>query len=207
MSEIQRLIADGEGRQLDFEISADDKQNIARILVALANTEGGRLLIGVNDKGRIKGVNPEEELSVVEEISHGYCQPELNIESNIWEEGHHLLLEVSVKKSEIRHKAIDEGGRWKHYIRVENLTLLSNKILERTWHLEKCGQDRPHVFDELTTGFLKLIREESPFRISKLYKKSGMKMNEVDKLLAQLVYWKVVQMEMSEFGTFYSIKE
>ena len=205
MSEIYRIIARGEGQQLDFKFRVDDKRKIARTLAAFANTDGGKLLIGVKDNGKIKGVNPEEEFYMVEGAAHTYCQPEVKFESKIWEEGHHLVLEIDVPRSEEKHKALDEEGKWRYYVRVDDHTLMSNKILERVWRLRKHGQDKPREFDELTSAFLAIIREESPLRISKLYKKSGMKMVEVDKLLAQLVYWDVVQMDMSEVGTFYAI--
>ena len=61
MSELKRLIAEGEGVQLDFKFRIDDQKKIARTLSAFANTEGGKLLIGVKDNGKINGVNPEEE--------------------------------------------------------------------------------------------------------------------------------------------------
>lgn len=207
MSEIRRIIARGEGQQLDFKFRVDDKRKIARTLVAFANTDGGKLLIGVKDNGKVKGINPEEEFYMIEGAAHAYCQPEVSFESKVWEEGHHLVLEIDVPKSENRHKAPDEDGKWRHYVRVDDHTLMSNKILERVWRLKKHGQARPREFDELTSSFLSIIREESPLRISKLYKKSGMKMIEVDKLLAQLICWDVVQMDMSEMGTFYSISE
>ncbi len=207
MSELQRLIATGENQQLDFKFRIDDKKKIARTLVAFANTDGGKLLIGVKDNGKVKGVNPEEEFYMIEGAAHAYCKPEVKIQSKVWEEGHHLVLEIEVEKSGIKHKAVDEEGRWRHYVRVDDHTLLSNKILERVWRLKEHGQSKPSSFDETTSKFLKLIRDESPLRISKLYRKSEMRMSEIDKLLSQLVYWGVVEMRMTEAGTFYALPE
>ena len=65
MSEIQRIIAKGEGQQLGFTIRIDNKQEVARTLVAFANTDGGKLLIGVKDNGKAIGVDPEDELYMV----------------------------------------------------------------------------------------------------------------------------------------------
>ena len=110
-------------------------------------------------------------------------------------------------KSDGKHKAQNEEGEWKYFVRAENHSLIANKILERVWTLEKHGQSKPREFDDSTSNFIKLIRDESPLRISKLYKRSNMKMAEVDKLLAQLVYWKVVDVKLTERGTYYSMAQ
>lgn len=46
---------------LDFKFEISDSKKIARSLVAFANTDGGRLLIGVKDNGVISGIRSEEE--------------------------------------------------------------------------------------------------------------------------------------------------
>ena len=46
---IQKLISEGEHQQLYFKFEIADAHKIARSFVAFANTDGGRLLIGVKD--------------------------------------------------------------------------------------------------------------------------------------------------------------
>ena len=58
---IHALIAEGEHQQQDFKFEISDARKIAKTLSAFANTEGGRLLIGVKDNGRIAGIRSEEE--------------------------------------------------------------------------------------------------------------------------------------------------
>jgi len=48
---IKNLIEEGEHQQLDFKYEISDSKKIARSLVAFANTDGGRLLVGVKDNG------------------------------------------------------------------------------------------------------------------------------------------------------------
>ena len=47
MHPIEALIEQGEHQQLDFKFEVSDSKKIARTLSAFANTDGGRLLIGV----------------------------------------------------------------------------------------------------------------------------------------------------------------
>ena len=58
---LQLLIDQGEHQQQDFKFEVSDSKKIARTLSAFANTDGGRLLIGVKDNGNISGIKSEEE--------------------------------------------------------------------------------------------------------------------------------------------------
>ena len=59
---IQRLISEGEHVHQDFKFEISDARKIAKSISAFANTEGGRLLVGVKDNGKIAGVRSEEEI-------------------------------------------------------------------------------------------------------------------------------------------------
>ena len=63
---IHALIAEGEHQQQDFKFEISDARKIAKTLSAFANTDGGRLLIGVKDNGKIAGVRSEEEKYMIE---------------------------------------------------------------------------------------------------------------------------------------------
>ena len=69
---IHTLIAEGEHQQQDFKFEISDARKIAKTLSAFANTDGGRLLIGVKDNGRIAGVRSEEEKYMIEDKKIGH---------------------------------------------------------------------------------------------------------------------------------------
>ena len=48
---IHRLIQEGEHEHQDFKFQISDARKIARSISAFANNDGGRLLIGVREKG------------------------------------------------------------------------------------------------------------------------------------------------------------
>ena len=76
---IHALIAEGEHQQQDFKFEISDARKIAKTLSAFANTDGGRLLIGVKDNGKIAGVRSEEEKYMIEAAAQLYCVPESGI--------------------------------------------------------------------------------------------------------------------------------
>ena len=69
---------------MDFKFEISDAAKIARSLVAFANTEGGKLLIGVKDNGAIAGVRSEEEFYMLQNAAHRFCQPEVHFTSKEW---------------------------------------------------------------------------------------------------------------------------
>ena len=77
---IQNLIAEGEHQMLDFKFEVSDSKKIARSLVAFANTDGGRLLIGVKDNGSISGIRSEEEKHMIQTAAQMFeaCQTKVD---------------------------------------------------------------------------------------------------------------------------------
>ena len=57
---LEKLISEGEHVHQDFKFAISDARKIAKSLSAFANTEGGRLLVGVKDNGKIAGVRSEK---------------------------------------------------------------------------------------------------------------------------------------------------
>jgi ATP-dependent DNA helicase RecG len=59
-SELLRLIRGGEDTYLELKVKLSNPERIAQGIVAIANTDGGTIIFGVNDHLRIEGVpNPE----------------------------------------------------------------------------------------------------------------------------------------------------
>ena len=76
---LQQLISEGEHQQQEFKYRVSDAVMLARSVSAFANTDGGRLLIGVRDDGHLSGVRSEEEIHVMHQAAYKYCQPEASI--------------------------------------------------------------------------------------------------------------------------------
>ena len=207
MSDLKKIISKGKGLNLDFKVRIDDQKKIARTLVAFANSSGGKLFIGIKDNGKIAGCNPEEEFHLIESAASVYCSPAVKMESRVWKEDHHLILEVDVPVSKEKHKAKDENGDLQFYHRIEDNTLLGNKITFLLWKFEQEGNTKPEKFDDEVTDFMKLIGELEPVTISKLFRISPLKKNRVNQLIAALVHWNVLERKILESGIAYSLKE
>lgn len=128
---IKRLILEGENVSLDFKKTISKAEKIAKTLVAFANNQGGRLLIGVADDGSIKGVKAEEEEKyMVTKAAHQFCKPAIEPRFEEYLVDDKLVLVAEIPKSDVKpHYALDEQGKWWVYFRVQDKTVLASKIL------------------------------------------------------------------------------
>lgn len=73
---LRELVRQGEGKYLEFKLKTNHPEKIVREVVAFANTDGGRLLIGIGDDRSIKGLKyvDEDEYLLTRAIEK-YCSP------------------------------------------------------------------------------------------------------------------------------------
>jgi len=66
--DVNRLIEEGEGFEVEFKRKVSSPEKIARALIAFANTRGGHILFGVDDDGSVVGVESEKsEVDLIRE--------------------------------------------------------------------------------------------------------------------------------------------
>ncbi|MFW5805785.1 MAG: helix-turn-helix domain-containing protein [Bacteroidales bacterium] len=139
---IQKLIEEGEHQQLDFKYQVTDARKIARTLSAFANTNGGRLLIGVKDNGRIAGIRSDEECYMMESAAHVFCKPNVNFEAETWNIKGKQVLEVIIQKqpNDRPVMAPDTDGEYKAYVRHLDTNLVADEILHTVWQKKRQNQ-------------------------------------------------------------------
>lgn len=62
MAEIQSLIEQGENGGVEFKRSDVRPESLAKEIVAFSNTNGGTLLIGVDDNGTVTGIGSRKDI-------------------------------------------------------------------------------------------------------------------------------------------------
>ncbi len=76
---LKELVRQGEGKHLEFKLKTNHPEKIVREIVAFANTDGGKLLIGIGDDRSIKGLKyaDEDEYILIKAIEK-YCSPDID---------------------------------------------------------------------------------------------------------------------------------
>jgi predicted HTH transcriptional regulator len=133
MTELEQLIRQGEGEQLEFKKKTTHPSRISRTLASLANTHGGRVLVGVEDDGRIVGVrDAEEEIYLLRQAALHYVEPALSLRIEELEQNGHTVLVVTVPESTQKpHRAQVADGDWRGYVRVRDESVQTSQLTEK----------------------------------------------------------------------------
>ena len=72
--ELQQLAAQGEDSHLQFKADIRNADSLAAEMVAFSNSDGGSLLVGVDNHGKINGLSPDDVERVNQLISNAASQ-------------------------------------------------------------------------------------------------------------------------------------
>jgi predicted HTH transcriptional regulator len=178
--QLKKMLSEGEHASQDFKQSIASKEKIARTLAAFANGNGGRLLVGVDDKGNIKGADAEQDMFVLYEAAEHHCDPPVDLEFVIHEEEGIEVLEARVLKSLRKpHVAKDEKGEWQIFFRVGDETLSSGS--------GKPAQQMPEWQADKKEKLLKWMRINGNISEMEWMKALGIPRTEARRMLEQAV--------------------
>ena len=205
---IQKLIKEGEHQMLDFKFEISDSKKIARTLVAFANTDGGRLLIGVKDNGSISGIRSEEEKYMIQTAAEFFCRPTVTFETKEWNVNGKTILEVIVPKSKFhKHKAPDHNNIYKVYTRVNDQNILADGILLKIWKYQNNKQNIKITFNEAEMFLLKYLNENKKITVRDFVQKAKINKKEAERILVNFALTNVVKYEITEKVIFFTLFE
>lgn len=208
MSEyIHDLILEGEHQTLDFKHSITDSKKIARSLAAFANTEGGRLLVGVRDNGSIAGMKSEEEYYMIQAAADLYCKPSVGFESKVHKFEGKSILEVEIPKLESDKlvTAPNKEGKYKVYIRVNDQNLIVNNIYLKAWNKKRFGKGVLIRYSNEERVLFEYLEKNQEISLSRFCKISGLSKFKAEKVLINLIVLDLVKINFSENSTLYSL--
>ncbi len=203
---ITKLIEEGEHQRLDFKFEIADTHKIARTLVAFANTDGGRLLIGVKDNGALAGIRSEEEYYMVEGSARMCCNPPVGFTVKEWNLNKKTILEIIIPKSELRpHFAKQKDGTWLAYHRVGDQNFIVNRILMRVWKGETGPRGVYLKFTDAERFLLDDLEKNGSTTLSKFMRNAGIARNKAESILVKFLLLKMILMNFTENLTFFTL--
>jgi len=202
-----KLIEQGEHQQLDFKFAVNNSKKIARSLSAFANTDGGKLLIGIKDNGKIAGTRSEEEYHMIEAASQQHTKPEVKFKTIKHKIEGKYVLEVIIEKSKNRpHTAPDEKGNMKAFVRVKDQNLLANGLLLKVWQQEKKELGVKIQYNEAEKFILKYLTENEQITFSKFRKLANINKDYAEQILIDFILLDIIEIVISDSLIFYKLK-
>lgn len=195
------LISEGEHQQQDFKYKVQDAVKLARSVSAFANTEGGRLLIGVRDDGHLSGVRSEEEIYMMHQAAYRYCRPEASIRFDTYRvaptqpvsagpRGSALrtIVVATVPRSDRRPvMALDEDGRQRAYVRIADENIVASPVHLSIWREEQSPRGVSFVYGDDERSLLAALQHNQPLTLSQVVRASGLPRPRAVRLLARMV--------------------
>ncbi len=198
---IHKLIAQGEHQQQDFKQRVDSSIKIAKTLVAFANANGGRLLIGIKDNGKVSGIDREEEFHMIEGAADLYCKPTVAFTHKTWKVENKIVLEVTVMPSpEKPHFAKDEDGKWKAYIRKADNNFMVNGVQLKLWKFEKKDKGEELKITDREEKLFNYLHDNQYVSFRKFCNIMRLSPWKAEDTLAKLIRWEVLRMDRTEKG-------
>ncbi|MCW8850873.1 MAG: ATP-binding protein [Melioribacteraceae bacterium] len=132
--QLEKLIEEGENLNIEFKQRFSEYEKIAKEIIAFANTSGGVIIFGINDNGKVYGVQSEKEVTeLIKETITKYCEPIPSYNISYVEINHKeiVVLEISESKNK-PHRIQDyktnlELNTAQVYIRVNDKSVPAGK--------------------------------------------------------------------------------
>ncbi len=188
------LIREGEHQQQDFKYRVADACKLAKTVSAFANTDGGRLLIGVRDDGHLSGVRSEEEIYMMHQAAYRFCKPESSIKFDTYHVDKRTIVIVTVPPSLNRPIcALEEDGRKRAYIRINDENIIASPVHLALWRESQKSQGTILTYNDDIQLLLDILQKQ--LSLNQVVRASRLPRHKVITLLARLIRFGNVRCE------------
>ena len=191
------MIREGEHQQQDFKYRVADACKLAKSVSAFANTDGGRLLIGVRDDGHLSGVRSEEEIYMMHQAAYKYCKPEASIKFDTYHAEGRTIVVATVPPSIKRPVcAQDEEGRMRAYIRINDENIVASPVHLALWRESQKPQGAMITYNEDIRKLLDVIHGQQT--LNQIVRLSRLPRHKVITLMARLIRFGTLRWEYAD---------
>ncbi len=206
LSDLRKLVAQGEGLRLEFKRKASFPDKIARELVAFANTAGGTLLVGVDDDGSIPGVKyPEEELLVIEKELEATCRPALPLATRIMRVSEkRFVLWIDVDHSPKRPHYLVVKGKKVSFVREKDESLSASREMQEVIRRLRTSKGVRFPYGDAEQKVIHFLADHPGITVGEFARLTGMNRFAASRKLVRLVVANVLRITPAGKGDIYS---
>lgn len=205
---VNNLISQGENKHLDFKFEISDAKKIARTFSAFANTEGGKLLVGVKDNGTIAGIRTDEEIFMIESAADLFCKPSVYYSVKTWNIEGKTILEVDIPESPNKpHLAPWKNNLWRAYTREDDQNFVADVIMVQVWKKIREQKATFIKYNRIEKELLDYLKTSSEISLKDFCELSKIKRPIAKRVLINLVTIGVVKINTFENFSTYSLNE
>lgn len=208
LQEVKDLAAKGEGLKIEFKKKAAFPEKIVREVIALANTQGGDLLIGVDDDGTVSGQRfIVEEIFVMEKAIRELIFPALDVAV--------FTVKLTEKKgvavfriplSPDRPHYLFQEDKKLAYIRVEDRSVQASREVWEVLKKSRVPKDTVFTYGKKEEVLMKFLAAQERITLIEFAKAARIPFFMASKTLVRLVTANVLQLHPQEGEDYFTLK-
>jgi predicted HTH transcriptional regulator len=206
LRELKQVVSLGEGISLEFKRKVPRDERIAKELIALANTHGGRILLGVDDDGTITGVDDAaEEEFVLRRAVDAHCRPPVDYSTErvaVASRRDVILVTVPESSTKPHHLVTDanasaagrdgppdgtpEAGDGTAYVRVEEMSVEASPESVRMMEEENSREGVTFEFGENESLLMRYLDDYGRITVAEFAKLADISAEQASQTLVSL---------------------
>jgi len=209
LQEVKALAAKGEGLKIEFKKKAAFPEKIVREVIAFANTEGGDLLIGVDDDGTVSGQRYiEEEIFVMEKAIRELIFPALTVEVfSVKLSKKKGVAVFRIGKSPDRPHYLQEANRKQAFVRVQDRSIQASREVWEVLRKGRIPKDTIFTYGWKEEILIKAVGESGRITLREFSKLAKIPHFLASKTLVRLVTANVLAIHPQESEDYFTVKE
>lgn len=203
------MVSQGEGNTLEFKHKVEHPEKIVREIVAFANSQGGNLLIGVDDDGTILGLkDAEEEAYALESAIQKHCKPPISLDAEIVPISRkRSVIHYSIAASERKPHAVRKDESAKVYVRSQDRSIQASKEMREILRRQRKPKDTRFTFGEKEKLLMEYLDTHGEITLPQFAALAQIKKYYASKTLILLVLAKVLTIEPREGQDLYKLAD
>lgn len=205
--ELQRRVAAGEGSLLEFKKKATYPEKIVQEMIAFANTQGGELLLGVDDDGELVGVKyPDEDLHLLHDALQKFCKPKLDYQFTIIPlSAKRFVVRFQIQQSEKRpHYFVADGHRMS-FVRERDMCIKASREMCEIIRRSKSEKGVRFTFGDSEKALLDHLQQNEHITLKEYKTMAGISRHMASRKLVLLSLAKVIRITPTEKGDLFSL--
>lgn len=212
LRELEQLVALGEGISLEFKRRVPRPERIAKEIVALANTNGGRIVLGVSDDGTIDGVgDAAEEEFMLREATKAHCSPPIEYDTERVVVGdRNDVVVVTVPESTLKPHVVvaeptSESDEGPAYVRVEERSVEASDDTVHQLRNQKADEGVTFEFGETESLLMRYLDDYGRITVPQLAKMADIPPEQASQTLLRLERADLLHLHASEEGDYFTL--
>jgi predicted HTH transcriptional regulator len=206
LQEVHKISQQGEGTRIEFKKKAAFPEKIVREVVALANTEGGYLLIGVDDDGTVSGQRFIEEevfvmIKAIKEMIHPALECPVEVIKLNAKKGVAIFF---IPKSAQRPHYLLQNNKKKAFVRVKDKSIQASKEIWEILRRSRYPKDIGFTYGEKEEILMKTLGQQDTITLNEFRNVAKLSKYTASRTLVRLVLANVLSIVPQEQEDIYT---